>query len=219
MSSASLAVSRTAHPDSVRIAALSAAIALNLAALLAVMRPLAPHLAEQVQRLADIQIHWVTAPPEVKPPPTLEIKPLVQPKPMAHPQVQPVPVVAPQVMSSEDSPMAVPTVTPTIISDAPSTGTEAAPVEATLAYKAVPLKYPPQALHAHMEGTVLLRVLVDEHGVPQDVMIAKSSGYALLDRSAREQVLKGWIFEPAMANGHAIRAWAQVPVNFNLNQL
>jgi protein TonB len=219
MSSASLAVSGSTHPDSVRIAALSAAIALNLAALLAVMRPLAPHLAEQVQRLNDMQIHWVTTPPEVKPPPTLDIKPLVQPKPMAHPQVQSRPVVAPEPLASEDSPMAVPTVTPTIDSDAPDTGTQAAPVEATLAYKAVPLKYPPQALHARMEGTVLLRVLVDEHGVPQDVVIAKSSGYALLDRSAREQVLKGWKFEPAMANGQAMRAWAQVPVNFNLHQL
>ncbi|WP_266183336.1 energy transducer TonB [Dyella humicola] len=219
MSSASLAVPRIAHPDSVRIAALSAAIALNLAALLAVMRPLAPHLAEQVQRLADMQIHWVTTPPEVKPPPTLDIKPLVQPKPMAHPQVQPRPVVAPEPMASDDSPMAVPTVTPTMVSDAPDTGAQAAPVEATLAYKAVPLKYPPQALHAHMEGTVLLRVLVDEQGVPQDVVIAKSSGYALLDRSAREQVLKGWKFEPAMANGRAIRAWARVPVSFNLNEL
>ncbi len=219
MSSASLAVSRSSHPDNVRIAALSTAIALNLAALLAVMRPLAPHLAEQVQRLSDMQIHWVTAPPEVKPPPTLEIKPLVLPKPMAHPQVQPQPVIAPEPMASEDSPMAVPTVTPTIVTDAPATGTEAAPVEATLAYKAVPLKYPPQALHARMQGTVLLRVLVDEHGVPQDVVIARSSGYALLDRSAREQVLKGWTFEPAMANGRPIRAWAQVPVKFDLNQL
>jgi protein TonB len=183
------------------------------------MRPLAPQLAEQVQRLADMQIHWVTVPPEVKPPPTIELKPIVQPKPMALPRVQPLPVPAPTAMPSEDSTMAVPMVTPTIAPDTSATGTEAAPVEATLAYKAVPLKYPPQALHAHMQGTVLLRVLVDEHGVPQDVMIARSSGYALLDRSAREQVLKGWTFEPAMVNGHAIRAWAQVPVSFNLNQL
>jgi periplasmic protein TonB len=219
MSSAGLAVSAHAHPDSVRIAALSAAIALNLAALLAVMRPLAPQLAQQAQHLAEIQIHWLTPTPEVPLPPAIELKPIVQPKPMARPHTQPLPVAAPPVVSSEDSTMAVPTVAPTLVPAIAGPTVDAGPIEATLAYKAVPLKYPPQALHAHMEGTVLLRVLVDEHGQPQDVEIAKSSGYALLDRSAREQVLKGWTFEPAMVGGRAVRAWAQVPVSFNLNQL
>ena len=219
MSSAGLAVSGHTHPDSVRIAALSAAIALNFAALLAVMRPLAPQLAQQAQHLAELQIHWVTPTPEVEPPPALELKPIVQPKPMARPHTQPLEVAAPPVISNEDSSMAVPTVMPTTAPNPAGPALDTAPVEATLAYKAVPLKYPPQALHAHMEGTVLLRVLVDEHGQPQDVEIARSSGYATLDRSAREQVLKGWTFAPAMVGGRAVRAWAQVPVSFHLNQL
>ena len=66
---------------------------------------------------------------------------------------------------------------------------------------------------------MILRVLVDENGVPQDVVVEQSSGYTLLDRSARDQVLKGWRFEPATAGGHAVRAWARVPVTFNLNEL
>ena len=98
-------------------------------------------------------------------------------------------------------------------------GVTSAPVEATLAYRATPLKYPPQALHSRLQGQVILKVLVDENGVPQEVAVEQSSGYTLLDRSAREQVLKGWKFEPAMVNGRAVRAWARVPVTFNLNEL
>ena len=44
----------------------------------------------------------------------------------------------------------------------------------------------------------------------------EGSGYALLDRSARDQVLAGWRFQPAMVAGQAVRAWARVPVNFDL---
>ena len=67
-----------------------------------------------------------------------------------------------------------------------------------------------------MHGTVLLRVLVDEQGKPIDVEIERSSGYTLLDRSARSQVLGGWAFQPAMVDGKPVRAWARVPVNFDL---
>jgi protein TonB len=67
-----------------------------------------------------------------------------------------------------------------------------------------------------MHGTVMLRVLVDETGRPVDVQVEHGSGYALLDRSAREQVLTGWRFQPAVVNGRAVPAWARVPVSFAL---
>jgi periplasmic protein TonB len=69
-----------------------------------------------------------------------------------------------------------------------------------------------------MHGTVLLRVLVDETGKPLDVVVEHGSGYGLLDRSAREQVLAGWRFQPAMVNGKPVRAWARVPVSFDLHE-
>jgi protein TonB len=94
----------------------------------------------------------------------------------------------------------------------------AAPAEMSLAYRSAPLRYPHAALLRRMQGTVLLRVLVDETGKPIDVQVAHSSGYPLLDRSAREQVLAGWRFSPAMVDGHAVRAWARVPVSFALRQ-
>ncbi|MDE2086827.1 MAG: TonB family protein, partial [Xanthomonadaceae bacterium] len=54
---------------------------------------------------------------------------------------------------------------------------------------------------------------------PVQVEIAHGSGYLVLDRSAREQVLAHWRFRPAIVNGHAVRAWASVPVSFVLNNL
>lgn len=219
MSSASLAVPRHAHPDQVRIAALSVAIALNFAALLALMRPMAPQLVEQAQRIVTTPVSWITPVKEIPPPPEIELKKLQDPKPVPHTQPVPHPLpVTPPVVNTTDDGTAPAVVAPPTIAP-PATDITSAPVEATLAYRATPLKYPAQALHSRIQGQVILKVLVDENGLPQDVTIEQSSGYTLLDRSAREQVLKGWKFEPAMVNGHAVRAWARVPVTFNLNEL
>jgi protein TonB len=70
-----------------------------------------------------------------------------------------------------------------------------------------------------MEGTVQLLVLVDENGKPLEVKVEQGSGYPALDKSAREQVLSGWQFQPAVIDGHAVKAWARVPVTFALQQL
>ena len=69
---------------------------------------------------------------------------------------------------------------------------------------------------ARMQGTVTLRVLVDETGKPIDVVVENTSGHELLDKAARDQVLARWRFQPATANGHAVKAWARVPVTFDL---
>jgi len=222
MSFARLPISDHIRPDNTRVAALSATIALNLALLLLVLRPMAPQLAEQLQQqLSQLQVRWIDPPAQVTPPPPV-VLPVITPKPkvVSQPHVQPQTIVIPSTPTHEVSTMAVPDVAPTTGNPHPDAVVtpDTAPVEATLAYRAVPLKYPVAALHSRMEGTVLLKVLVDERGVPQDVIVLKGSGYALLDRSAREQVMQGWKFAPAMVDGHAVRAWAQVPVNFNINQ-
>jgi protein TonB len=88
---------------------------------------------------------------------------------------------------------------------------------ATIAFEtATPPAYPIAALRAGIQGTVLLKVLVDANGKPLQVVIAHSSGSHVLDESARKHVLAAWRFHPAMRAGHAIEAWALVPVRFNL---
>ena len=221
MSSASLAVSSRTQIDSARIAAISAAIALNLAVILFASRPLTPIQLSPLQTTNPPQTIRFIDPPAVLPPPPpptdlipFPDAPVVVPNVVkAHP-ISP-PAVAP---TSEGMiaapPAAVPTVAPN--DSSPVVPTFAVPVEASLAYRTAPLRFPIRALQQRMHGTVLLRVLVDETGKPLKVTVEQGSGYALLDRSATEQVMAGWRFQPAMINGKAVRAWARVPVNFNL---
>lgn len=222
MPSASLAVAYRpshAHPDKVRIAALSAAIALNLAALLAVMRPMAPQIVEAVKKTPEIVVTWITPQPEPPVPPQIELKALPK-TPPAVPRTLPKAPQPPAVTPTVDGNIAAPPVVPTIepaVNTAPVA--DPAPIEATLAYRSAPLTFPSVAIRRKLHGTVMLRVLVDAEGKPTQVTIEKSSGSDLLDKSAREQVLANWRFQPATAQGHAVPAWARVPVSFELREL
>jgi len=226
MSSATLASSRThAHPvqpDRVRIAALSAAMAINLTVFIGASRPLPPMAMPRLASPPSLGVRFIDPPrpaPLPPPPPPLDVKPLAHP---AHLPViaPPAAAVAPVTDQGSVAAPAIrqPTLVPPTAADAPS-GVQGPPVEANLAYRSAPLVFPAQAIRRHMHGTVILRVLVDEQGRPVDVVVERSCGYKLLDRSAREQVLAGWRFQPASVDGHAVRAWARVPVDFELRKL
>jgi protein TonB len=209
------------HPDTVRIVAMSAAIALNAAALIAVMRPMVAHMVDAPPSHQPFVLQFVEPPPPVKPPPPIELQripPKAPPTTQTQKHVEAPPVVAPPVATYEGSAPMVPPA-PLVDTTAPPAA-QAAPVEATLAYVAAPApKYPVQAIRGHMQGTVTLRVLVDETGKPLDVVIESSSGHELLDRAARDQVLARWRFQPAQVNGQKVQAWARIPVNFDLRSI
>jgi periplasmic protein TonB len=202
----------------VRVAALSVAITLNLAALLLAMRPLAPQIADAIQTARVETVRIIEPPPPTPPqPPDIVVKPLPRPLPVTrtvHVQQVTPPAVAP-IAEPSDNPQPVVAPTPPHIAPPPSI----APGVVSLAYRSSPLKFPVQALRQRMSGTVLLRVLVDENGKPVDVVVEQSSGFKLLDNSAREQVLSTWLFQPAVIDGHAVRAWARVPVSFAFQQM
>jgi protein TonB len=67
------------------------------------------------------------------------------------------------------------------------------------------------------EGTVRLKVLVDERGRPRDVQLAKGSGFARLDQAAMDAVRR-WKFVAATDGAKPITAWTQVAVTFKLTQ-
>jgi protein TonB len=191
MSSASLAVAHRIHPDRARIAAISAAITLNLAVIVIASRPTGPalfHVIEQVNPIPTI--HFIEPKPLLPPPPPVEMKPVPHPPvaPVAHPR--PLPANPPAIVPSTEGNVAAPPITtPTLLPNATAPGpTLTAPVEASLAYRSAPLRFPTRALQQRMQGTVLLRVLA------------------------------GWRFQPAMVNGQAVRAWARVPVTFDLRE-
>jgi protein TonB len=76
--------------------------------------------------------------------------------------------------------------------------------------------YPPQGLARRLAGEVLLRIRVDSSGRPLDVTIERSSGSSLLDEAARKFVKARWHFVPAMQDGHAVEAFALLPINYSL---
>jgi protein TonB len=222
MSSASLAIAHRAHPDPARIAAISAAIALNLAVIVIASRPITPAQLSLVHRLTPVPLIHLIDPPAVLPaPPPVVLKPLPHPPTPAQSHPHPTPVTASAIVPTTGGQIAMPAITPpalTPVGPAHGDPVTAAPVEASLAYRLAPLQFPAQALRDRMHGTVLLRVLVDETGKPLDVVVEHGSGYSLLDRSARDQVLAGWRFQPAIVQGKPVRAWARVPVSFDLRE-
>jgi TonB family protein len=78
-----------------------------------------------------------------------------------------------------------------------------------------PVNYPPDLYDQQVEGTVVLRLYVDERGqvVPDSTRIAESSGYPGLDSAALRGV-PAMHFAPARRDGQAVAATFLQPVNF-----
>lgn len=79
-----------------------------------------------------------------------------------------------------------------------------------------PARYPKRARELGQEGEALVHARLDPEGDPEEVLIWKSSGFALLDNAALAAV-RHWQFEPARRNGNPTVAWVEIPVRFQLN--
>jgi TonB family protein len=75
-------------------------------------------------------------------------------------------------------------------------------------------EYSEEARKAKYSGTVLLSIVVDEHGLPRDIHVIRPLGLGL-DEKAIEAVQK-WRFRPGMKGGRPVATQAQVEVNFRL---
>ena len=77
------------------------------------------------------------------------------------------------------------------------------------------LKYPPTARSQNIQGTVLVRFVVNTDGSIDDVKVAKSAD-PLLDREALRvvQMMPEW--EPGVKNGKPIRSLVGIPIVFKL---
>ena len=79
-----------------------------------------------------------------------------------------------------------------------------------------PPPYPALSRRLGEQGVVLLRVLIDEQGVPLSVQVHRSSGYARLDAAAAE-ALRRARFRPYREGDRTRSAVALVPVRFELS--
>ena len=80
-------------------------------------------------------------------------------------------------------------------------------------YKVEP-EYSDEARKAKFQGTVVLFIVVDEHGNPRDLRVIRPLGLGL-DQKAIEAVQK-WKFKPGMKDGRAVPVQATIEVNFRL---
>jgi protein TonB len=64
-------------------------------------------------------------------------------------------------------------------------------------------------------GKAVVRVYIDEAGMPHNVQLATSTGFARLDDSALLAV-RNCRFKPYLENGSAVAGWALVPIEFEL---
>ena len=206
--------------DAGRIVAFSGALVLNVAALLLLLMPV--RMPEAQMPPLDKPI-WYLPVERVKPPilPPVDVKivppqtPTLRTPAITRPQIAP-PTVDPVVVDDGSLP-ADPVVAPVTVAST-TIAPPARPIAGVLLeyLKAPPPPYPRDALIAGLQGEVLLQVLVDVDGRPIKVDIQRSSGQRVLDEAARRQVLRNWIFRPAMQDGHAVQAMGLVPIDFKL---
>ena len=76
--------------------------------------------------------------------------------------------------------------------------------------------YPSEAKSKGIQGTVNLRILINEKGRVDTAEVASSSGNAFLDNAALNNIYK-WRFSPAKnGKGKAIPCYVNVPIAFRL---
>lgn len=154
-------------------------------------------------------------PPPRLPPPKRELPiiaappaPTPAPQPYEVPQVEPTPV-----------PPAQPVVEPVVAAPAPPAPPAPEPRAVDIGmvrYLVQPvLHYPTQSRRLGEQGRVNVRVLVDANGLPQEVRVARSSGFQRLDDAALATV-RATRFKPYTENGTALAFWVVMPLVFEL---
>lgn len=99
---------------------------------------------------------------------------------------------------------------------APIASPPSARVEAAPRSDNAPPTYPRESRRRQEQGEVLLLVRIGVDGCVRSVEVARSSGYARLDRAATHAV-RGWRFEPAREAGQAVEGETTVTVEFRLD--
>jgi TonB family protein len=75
-------------------------------------------------------------------------------------------------------------------------------------------RYTQQARRALVQGTVVLEVVVDEHGSPARTSIVSPIGFGLDDRA--QEAVSQWAFKPGRKDGKAVKTITPVTVDFRL---
>ena len=170
----------------------------------------------------------IIAPPAPPKPPTPSVPKTVElSAPMPRAVIPPLPLIAvapteptitpPQPTRAEAAPVA------TSAPSAPSTPAPSPPAPSTprtvssVEYiKAPQLVYPNMSRRLGESGTVVLRILINEKGLPEQILVHKSTGYSNLDEAGRQAAMRA-LFKPMIENGKAVPVYVLVPLTFQLS--
>jgi protein TonB len=159
----------------------------------------------------------------VSTPPTPQPKQEVKPKTQAKPEPKPKtldpsstpPADASQAKAAESQ-------TPNAaVAPANSQGTAGTPIQTDIGKLVVVYQpdadpyYPSFSKRAGEQGEVVVRLIIDETGIVEEVALLRSSGFARLDRAATE-IGKRYRFKPYSVNGNPARISTNLLIKFNL---
>jgi protein TonB len=167
--------------------------------------------------------------PATPPAPPVSTPPTPQPKPEAKPKTQVKPEPKPKTIDPSSTPAvdasqakAAESQTPnTAVAPASSQGTAGTPIQTDIGKLVVVYQpdadpyYPSFSKRAGEQGEVVVRLIIDETGIVEEVALLRSSGFARLDRAATE-IGKRYRFKPYSVNGNPARISTNLLIKFNL---
>jgi protein TonB len=166
------------------------------------------------------------APPVSTPPtpqPKQEVKPKTKPEPKPknlEPSSTP-PADASQAKAAEAAKAAESQMPNAAVAPATSQGAAGTPIQTDIGKLVVVYQpdadpyYPSFSKRAGEQGEVVVRLIIDETGVVEDVALLRSSGFPRLDRAATE-IGKRYRFKPYSVNGNPARISTNLLIKFNL---
>ncbi len=192
-----------------------------------------PAVRQAAGQLAPMMVDLVAPTPEAPkpppsppppPPPTVQPKTAPPPAPVIAAAPPPVPQPAPTFTAPPPPPeppaLPAPTAPPAPPAPpVPPAPAPAAPRQVVLTdtdWIRVPqLDYPLASKRLREQGVVLVRALIDTRGVPRQVQLHKSSGFARLDQEALGKAVTARV-KPRTENGVPFEFWIVMPLAFEL---
>jgi len=208
-----------------RRAMVAAILALHVAAVYGLLQ--VREVREAAHEVAPMFVNLIAlpapaAPPAPPPPPVplpipkkpLPPAPVMAAAPSPAPAAFVVPAPPPEPVSLPPTPVAVeaPPAPP-----APPPPPKIIPASAVQYLEPPAPDYPRQSRRNGEHGRVLVRVYIDVAGVPRNVQVGTSSGFARLDDAAVSAVQKAR-FKPYTENGQPTAGWTNVPIDFELER-
>lgn len=162
------------------------------------------------------------APPASTPPipqPKQEVKSKTKPKTLETSSTPPADTS--QAKAAEAAKAAESQIPNASVAPASSQGTPGTPIQTDIGKLVVVYQpdadpyYPSFSKRAGEQGEVVVRLIIDETGIVEEVALLRSSGFARLDRAATE-IGKRYRFKPYSVNGNPARISTNLLIKFNL---